>query len=99
MSYKIVILCADSKQHGTSSDSTSLTENEKYIGSLLLRHLQILQFNAHEVSELLIERESPRSIFIGGAVYPSLALFNHSCNPGIVRFVIYIYDLRLQQMK
>lgn len=64
----------------------ALTENERYIGGLILRHLQALQFNSHEVAELVIMDGNKKSVFIGGAVYPTLALFNHSCNPGIVRY-------------
>jgi hypothetical protein len=29
--------------------------------------------------------EGSKSVFIGGAVYPTLAMFNHSCDPSIVR--------------
>lgn len=75
----------------TSEDDT-LTENERYIGSLILRHLQFLQFNAHEISELCNAPASQdgsrigyKSEYIGGGVYPTLALFNHSCDPSIVR--------------
>lgn len=71
-----------------------LLDEEVYIGCLLLRHLQILQFNAHEVSEL---KNFPESVHtkelltkyenatIGAGLYPTLALFNHSCDPSIVR--------------
>lgn len=68
-----------------------LTEEEWFIGGLILRHLQILQFNAHELSEL---RNKPMvnadelnyyTCHLGGAIYPTLALFNHSCDPGVIR--------------
>lgn len=72
-----------------------LTEDELFIGGLLLRHLQILQFNAHETSELqnatdLIKKPdimltNYESATIGAGLYPTLALFNHSCDPSIVR--------------
>lgn len=68
-----------------------LTEQECYIGGLILRHLQILQFNAHELSELrnlktVNENElNYYTCHLGGAVYPTLALFNHSCQPGVIR--------------
>lgn len=29
-----------------------------------------------------------KSLFIGGGVFPTVALFNHSCNPGVVRYFI-----------
>lgn len=69
-------------------------ENMEFIGGLLLKNLQILQFNAHEVFELqcpkpavgknVIKHEG-KSMFLAGAVFPTLALFNHSCDPGVVR--------------
>lgn len=55
-----------------------------FIGSLILRNLQFLQFNTHEIYELQTGKTS-KTIFVGGGLYPTLALFNHSCNPGIVR--------------
>uniref|UniRef100_A0A1B6CWC9 MYND-type domain-containing protein n=1 Tax=Clastoptera arizonana TaxID=38151 RepID=A0A1B6CWC9_9HEMI len=69
-------------------ETNDLTQEELYIGSLILHHLQVLQFNAHEVCQLVVKNiaENSYSQFIGGAVYPTLALFNHSCNPGIVRY-------------
>ena len=32
--------------------------------------------------------EGSKSVFIGAAVYPTLAMCNHSCDPSIVRFYI-----------
>ncbi|EDW01344.1 SET and MYND domain-containing protein 4 [Drosophila grimshawi] len=58
------------------------------INALLLRSLQFIQFNTHEVAELhkYSSEGREKSIFIGGAIYPTLALFNHSCDPGVVRY-------------
>ncbi|XP_037950105.1 SET and MYND domain-containing protein 4-like [Teleopsis dalmanni] len=58
------------------------------ISGLLLYTLQLLQYNTHEVAELHKYQSdgNEKTIFIGGALYPNLALFNHSCDPGIVRF-------------
>ncbi|XP_055544486.1 SET and MYND domain-containing protein 4 [Wyeomyia smithii] len=63
-------------------------DSESFIGGLLLHNLQFLQFNAHEISELQRENERDigKSVFIGGGLYPTLALFNHSCEPGVTRF-------------
>ncbi|XP_046986428.1 SET and MYND domain-containing protein 4-like [Schistocerca americana] len=64
-----------------------LTENEAFIGGLLLHHLELLQFNAHEISEIILNKDgTAKSVFLGGGLYPTLALFNHSCNPSIVRY-------------
>ncbi|XP_019536792.2 SET and MYND domain-containing protein 4 [Aedes albopictus] len=63
-------------------------ETESFIGGLLLHNLQLLQYNAHEISELQRENERDigKSTFIGGGLYPTLALFNHSCEPGVTRY-------------
>lgn len=83
------------------SQIKSMAVDEKYnedislFGGLLLRNLQVLQFNAHEVFELqcqkpkvgknIIKHEG-NSVFLAGAVFPTLALFNHSCDPSVVRY-------------
>ena len=65
---------------------------QDYLGSeikfavLLLRCLKALQFNTHETSGWDTDRKKDNSIGLGGALYPTLALFNHSCNPAIVRY-------------
>lgn len=71
-----------------------LLDDEAYIGGLLLRHLQSLQFNAHEISELTnttsvnSQETTYKSEYIGGGVYPTVALFNHSCDPSIIRYLV-----------
>ncbi|KAF6205866.1 hypothetical protein GE061_020040 [Apolygus lucorum] len=62
---------------------------EMAVGGLILRHLQSLQFNAHEISEMIFTSPDPKtwkSIFVGAGLYPTLALFNHSCEPSIIRY-------------
>lgn len=54
-----------------------------FIGALVLRNLQVMQFNSHEVYEL--RKDGAKTVFLGGGLYPTLGLFNHSCNPSIVR--------------
>lgn len=94
----------DGEPRKTSVNVTELNTmaiDEKYkddvelIGGLILKNLQILKFNAHEVFELqcskpkvgqnIIKHEG-KSVFLAGAVFPTLALFNHSCEPGVVRY-------------
>ncbi|GAB0087382.1 SET domain-containing protein [Sergentomyia squamirostris] len=69
---------------------TSQGDVKNDMGAILLRTLQILQFNTHEVFELQVGKtpKSPdrKTIFIGGALYPTVSLFNHSCEPGVVRY-------------
>lgn len=67
-----------------------------FFGSLILKNLQVAQFNAHEVAELQCQKPKVgqniikhygKSVFLAGAVFPTLALFNHSCDPSVVRLV------------
>uniref|UniRef100_A0A1A9UIY6 MYND-type domain-containing protein n=1 Tax=Glossina austeni TaxID=7395 RepID=A0A1A9UIY6_GLOAU len=75
-------------QESSYMDKQCRSEDFAMITSLLLRTLQFLQFNTHEVAELHKSEKdgSERTAFIGGALYPTLALFNHSCDPGVVRY-------------
>ncbi|CRL06994.1 CLUMA_CG020005, isoform A [Clunio marinus] len=59
-----------------------------FIGSLVYHNLQFTQFNAHEISELQYKGKGDvgTSTFIGGGLYPTVAFFNHSCDPGVVRY-------------
>lgn len=63
-------------------------EDKTFAGALILRNLQILQFNSHEVFDLLKSRKGDmrQTVAIGASLYTTLALFNHSCNPSIVRY-------------
>ncbi|XP_041974587.1 SET and MYND domain-containing protein 4 isoform X2 [Aricia agestis] len=79
----------------TMATAEEYKEDVAFFGSLLLKNLQVLQFNAHEVFELQCPRPKPgqniikhngKSVFLAGAVFPTLALFNHSCDPGVVRY-------------
>lgn len=50
---------------------------------------QIVQFNAHEVSEFHLlgpkTFDGAKNETLGAAIYPTLALFNHSCHSAQVR--------------
>lgn len=66
-----------------------IDEDKIFIGSLISRNLQVLQFNAHEIFDLLksSKMNTRQTVAIGAGVFTTLALFNHSCNPSIVRYV------------
>jgi len=70
----------------------TFTNDELFIGSLILRHLNVLQFNAHEIYEFLRgdrERMKPcKNSLIGVGVYPQASYFNHSCHPRTTRYNI-----------
>ncbi|XP_042892381.1 SET and MYND domain-containing protein 4-like [Penaeus japonicus] len=68
-----------------------LTEDELLIGSLLLRHLQVIQFNAHELSGMAFgdtkeNFKKTKSVYLGLAVYPTVSFSNHSCYPAVGRY-------------
>ena len=60
-----------------------------YVCSLLLRNLQVLQFNAHEIYAVV--RPSPKAIspcknkIIALGIYPRASYFNHSCHGQVSR--------------
>lgn len=74
----------------TSTEGPTLSCEEQWIGSLLLRHIHLIQVNGHEIPELQItgsgRLDSCDSITIGAGIYPTLALLNHSCNPCVTRY-------------
>ncbi|CAH1168510.1 unnamed protein product [Phyllotreta striolata] len=75
---------------GTDGSNVLPNEDELLIGELLLFNLQMLQFNAHEVFEQLMTNDcdlkSSKLLYIGVAIYPKVALFNHDCYPAVTRY-------------
>lgn len=68
-----------------------LTEDELFIGGLLLKHLQIIQFNSHEISGLAFVKDKisfkeSKNIQLGLALYPTVTFCNHSCYPAVARY-------------
>jgi len=90
-----LLRCLQSQGYFPTPPGDKLTEDEVYIGSLLMHFLELLQFNAHEVAQFeqpsKTSQEGAKSVFIGAGVYPTLALFNHSCDPCIVRYYVEDY--------
>lgn len=61
---------------------------ESYIGGHILRQIQMLPCNAHEISEIQWKPGDPtatETIEIGSGAYALLSLINHSCDPSVVR--------------
>lgn len=72
----------------TSTDEKAKFEKKVCIGAHILKQLQMLPCNAHEVSELHIDKTSVADSElkeIGSAIYATLSLLNHSCDPTVVR--------------
>ncbi|XP_069700412.1 SET and MYND domain-containing protein 4-like [Periplaneta americana] len=70
----------------------SLTSDELFIGSLILRHLQLLQFNAHEIFETSMEAPNTfrgsKTVYIAVGIYPTAAMLNHNCHPALARHFV-----------
>ncbi|ODN03685.1 SET and MYND domain-containing protein 4 [Orchesella cincta] len=68
------------------------TQDEFMIGSLLLRNLQVMQFNAYSICEFLMESRShyrkTTTSSVGIAIYPTASYFNHSCAPDVTRYFV-----------
>ncbi|XP_043506259.1 SET and MYND domain-containing protein 4-like isoform X2 [Frieseomelitta varia] len=77
---------------GATKDGEAPNDREIAVAALLLRHLQLLQFNAHEVFETRLGREhqfrGSRPVYVGVAIYPTVARFNHDCYPAVTRYFV-----------
>ena len=72
--------------HSTYNKDMSLTVSQA--ASILLRHLQSLPCNAHEISEFHLDKNdvaTSTSVEVGAGIFSSLSLFNHSCDPTVTR--------------
>merc|ERR1719334_898910 len=87
-----LLRCLQSQGYFPDPPSESASQDEVLIGTILFHFLEVLQFNAHEVVQFEMQsktsQEGAKSAFIGAGVYPTLALFNHSCDPSIVRYYV-----------
>ena len=73
---------------GGDDDSDGDDSLVLFIGGLLLTHLQSFPCNAHEISELQLDKDfvaESLSTEIGAGIYSTLSLFNHSCDPVATR--------------
>ena len=73
------------------SVSSSGQENhrlEVFVSSLLLRHLQAVSTNGLEIAECILKNNDITKfdiIPVGGAIFPTMSFFNHSCYPNATR--------------
>ncbi|XP_060070783.1 SET and MYND domain-containing protein 4-like [Ylistrum balloti] len=84
--------CSDKsdKKH-MSGDVGDVSEQEQYVGGLLLRHIQQLVCNGHAITELQVTQatdlslvETKSQVRVATAIYPTASLMNHSCDPSII---------------
>ena len=73
---------------GEDDNSAETRKAEIFISSLLLRHLQIASTNGLEMAECLLKNNDVTKfdiIPVGGAIFPTMSFFNHSCYPNALR--------------
>ena len=76
------------RSEAASSQMSSCADTQRLVGSLLLRHLQLLTCNAHEISEFGLKTGGVIASLptgIGAGIYATQSLFNHSCDPDVTR--------------
>jgi hypothetical protein len=73
------------------ADSGGLTSEQIFVGTVLFQLLNICPCNSHDVGSFGIPAgsetfpPSSEKISLGAAIYPTLAMYNHSCNPDFMR--------------
>ena len=73
---------------GAGSSHQDTRRAEVFVSSLLLRHLQIASTNGLEMAECLLKNNDVTKfdiIPVGGAIFPTMSFFNHSCYPNALR--------------
>ncbi|XP_057318768.1 SET and MYND domain-containing protein DDB_G0273589 [Microplitis mediator] len=85
-----IIKCLQQVHFFKNISHDSPTEEEISVGTILLRNLQLLQFNAHEIFETRVSNEhrfrGSKTVYLGVAIYPGVARFNHDCYPAVTRY-------------
>jgi len=80
------------KFNGFYGDPTGFSVEQQraeiFVSSLILRHLQIAATNGLEMAECILKNNDITKfdiIPIGGAIFPTMSFFNHSCYPNAMR--------------
>ena len=72
----------------TSGSSSDNLRGEVFVSSLLLKHLQVVGTNGLEIAECILKNNDITKfdiIPVGGAIFPTMSFFNHSCYPNAMR--------------
>ncbi len=80
----------------TSAAAADTRRAEIFVSSLLLRHLQIAATNGLEMAECLLKNGDVTKfdiIPVGGAIFPTMSFFNHSCYPNSLRLGYQSYQV------
>ncbi|KAB7497667.1 Histone-lysine N-methyltransferase ASHR1 [Armadillidium nasatum] len=66
------------------------SDDEIFVSSLILRHLQNSSCNAHNIVEFFV-RDNLDIIsvhYLGISIYPTISLINNSCNPNVFKYYV-----------
>merc|ERR1719322_342637 len=89
--FPLVSIENNSKRNRRSARD-KFTEDEKFISAVLIYVFQLLRYNMHAILAEDVSGDSPNnwnkwiSKSMGTAIYPTLALLNHSCDPNITKY-------------
>lgn len=76
------------KCHSAYLEEVDDKGGESFLAFLLLKNVQVLQFNAHEIYEVVRSGKSlipNKSLGVGLGIYARASYFNHSCYGGVTR--------------
>lgn len=75
-----------------TTESADPIGKELEVAVSLLGLLQVLQFNAHEVHQIVISGDhkfdNAKTVYVGAAIYKTGSYFNHDCCPGVARLFV-----------
>ncbi|KAB7497668.1 SET and MYND domain-containing protein 4, partial [Armadillidium nasatum] len=67
------------------------SEDEIFVASLILRHMQNSTCNADYILEFMVMKNSlevKSNLCLGISIYPTISLINHSCNPNVFKYYV-----------
>jgi hypothetical protein len=77
------------KDDTSKTVTDGLTENEIFVGAVLLQLLNVMPCNCHDISEFVtpVDAFVPgyTKVSLGSGLYASVSLLNHSCSPSYMR--------------
>lgn len=87
--FKATILCQILRTQNffLECSSTELDATIFKFGSLLVHFFQVVACNAHDINGFFSSPQCPsgEQVQIGSGLYPFCSMFNHSCDPNVVR--------------
>ena len=67
-------------------------DEELLVGSLMIHLMEVATMNSHEIGQMEAQRGQNwllgQTVPVGCALEPTLVLFNHACDPTMIRWVI-----------